>query len=101
MDEKPCRNGAVCGNLTSQIFQQPGQACAASRVPTLSAYATKMGRSLIRALLLGAHPAVQQPLHRALCGRRRDRLIAVPGRRIVDDDIGLPGQVGLETSPSY
>jgi hypothetical protein len=29
---------------------------------------------------------LQQPLHRALCGRSRYRLIATPCRRIVDDD---------------
>jgi len=33
-------------------------------------------------LLVGTHPAVQQPLHRALCGRRRDRLAAAPRLRV-------------------
>jgi hypothetical protein len=41
-------------------------------------------------LLLGVHPAVQQPLHRAFGDRRRDWLLAPPGRRVIDDDIGMP-----------
>jgi hypothetical protein len=49
-------------------------------------------------LLVGVHPAVQQPLHRALSGRSRYRFIATPCRRMVDDQIGLPGHVGLETA---
>ena len=47
-------------------------------------------------LLVGAHPTVQQPLHRALRGRRRDRLVAALCRRIIDDQVRLPGDVGLE-----
>jgi hypothetical protein len=38
-------------------------------------------------LLVGAHPTVQQPLHRALRGRRRDRLVAALCRRIIDDQV--------------
>src|SRR4051812_23679287 len=49
-------------------------------------------------LLVGAHPTVQQPLHRALRGRRRDRLVAALCRRIIDDQVRLPGDVGLEPS---
>ena len=40
-------------------------------------------------LLLGVHSAMQQPLHRAFRGRRRDRLLATPGCRVIDNDIGL------------
>jgi DNA-directed RNA polymerase subunit RPC12/RpoP len=47
-------------------------------------------------LLLSIHPAMQQPLHRAFGDRGRDRFLASPGLRIVDDDIGLPGHVCLE-----
>ena len=47
-------------------------------------------------LLIGAHPAVQQPLHGTLRRRRRDWLIAVPCLRVVDDQVGLPGNVGLK-----
>jgi hypothetical protein len=49
-------------------------------------------------LLAGAHAAMQQPLHRALGGRRRDRLLAASRRCIVDDDLGLSGHIGLETT---
>ena len=49
-------------------------------------------------LLVVAHPTVQQPLHRALRGRRRDRLVAALCRRIIDDQVRLPGDVGLEPS---
>ncbi len=49
-------------------------------------------------LLVRAHPAMQQPLHRALSGRRRDRLVAVPRRRIVDDQGGLSGHVCLKAT---
>ena len=49
-------------------------------------------------LLVGAHPTVQQPLHRALRGCRRDRLVAALCRRIIDDQVRLPGDVGLEPS---
>src|SRR3954463_10436840 len=48
---------------------------------------------------LVAHPTVQQPLHRALRGRRRDRLVAALCRRIIDDQVRLPGDVSLEPSP--
>src|SRR5690242_19646300 len=48
-------------------------------------------------LLAGAHSAMQQPLHRAFGGRRRDRLATAAGCRIVDDDLGLSGHIGLET----
>jgi hypothetical protein len=47
-------------------------------------------------LLLGVHSAVQQPLPRAFRDRRRDWLLASPGRCIIDDDIGLPAYLGLE-----
>ena len=47
-------------------------------------------------LLLGVHPAVQQPLHRAFGDRRGDWLLAPPGRRIIDDDIGLPAYICFE-----
>jgi hypothetical protein len=47
-------------------------------------------------LLLSIHSAVQQPLHRALCNRRRDRFFASAGCRAVDDDIGLSGYVRLK-----
>src|SRR3954453_15661340 len=47
-------------------------------------------------LLVGAHPRVQQPLHRAHRGRRRDRLVAALRRRIIDDQVRLPGDVGLQ-----
>jgi hypothetical protein len=41
-------------------------------------------------LLLGVHPAMHQPLHCAFGDRRGNRLLAPPGRRIIDDDIALP-----------
>ncbi len=44
-------------------------------------------------LLVGAHPAVQLPLHRALRGRRRDRLVAPSSSRIADDQAGVPQHV--------
>jgi hypothetical protein len=47
-------------------------------------------------LLLSIHSAVQQPLHRALGDRRRNRFFASAGCRVVDDEIGLSGYVGLE-----
>jgi hypothetical protein len=47
-------------------------------------------------LLLGVHPAVHQPLRRAFGDRRRDWLLAPPGRRIINDDIGLPAYMNLE-----
>jgi hypothetical protein len=47
-------------------------------------------------LLLGIHATVQQPLHRALRGCRRDRLFASSGGRIVDDDAGLSGDIYFE-----
>src|SRR5208283_5890949 len=49
-------------------------------------------------LLVGAHPQVQQPLHRALRGRRRDRLVVSPGSGVIDDQTGLPGYVSLEAT---
>ena len=49
-------------------------------------------------LLLRAHPTVQEPLHRTLCGRRRYWFVASPGRRIVDDQLGLAGHVCLEVT---
>src|SRR5260370_12033581 len=48
-------------------------------------------------LLIGAHSAMEQPLQRALRGRRRYRFLAVPRRRIIDDQCGLPGHVCLQT----
>ena len=49
-------------------------------------------------LLLGVHPAMQQPLHRAFRDRRRDRLLATPGCRVIDDDIGLPAYIRFEVT---
>ena len=49
-------------------------------------------------LLVGAHPPMQQPVHRALGGRRRYRLTASPGGGIIDDQTGLPGHVSLEAN---
>src|SRR4051794_639791 len=49
-------------------------------------------------LLVGAHPPVQQSLHRALGGRRRYRLTASPGGRVIDDQTRLPGNVSLEAT---
>jgi len=51
-----------------------------------------------RHLLVGAHPPVQQPLHRTLGGRRRYRLVGSPGGGIIDDQTGLPGYVSLEAT---
>ena len=47
-------------------------------------------------LLLRVHPPVQQPLHRALGGRRRDRFITASGSRIIDDHLGLSRHVCLK-----
>jgi hypothetical protein len=47
-------------------------------------------------LLLGIHSPMQQPLHRALRDRRRNRFFASAGRRVVDDDVGLSGHISLE-----
>jgi hypothetical protein len=53
-------------------------------------------------LLVGAHPPVQQPLHRTLGGRRRYRLVVSPGGGIIDDQTGLPRYISLEaTQQSY
>src|SRR5271166_5806673 len=49
-------------------------------------------------LLVGAHPAVQQPLYRTLGGRRRYRLVVSPGGGIIDDQTGLPGYVSLKAT---
>src|SRR5208337_5123837 len=49
-------------------------------------------------LLVGAHPSVQQPLHRTIGGRCRYRLTASPGGDIIDDQTGLPGYVSLEAT---
>src|ERR1700690_103862 len=49
-------------------------------------------------LLLSIHPAMQQPLNCAFRGCRRDRFLASPGRRVVDDDIGLSGYVCLQSA---
>ena len=49
-------------------------------------------------LLVGAHPPVQQPLHRTLGGRRRYRLVVSPGGGVIDDQTGLPGYVSLEAT---
>src|SRR5271157_584350 len=49
-------------------------------------------------LLVGAHPAVQQPLYRTLGGRRRYRLVVSPGGGIIDDQTGLPGDVSLKAT---
>ena len=47
-------------------------------------------------LLLRAHPAMQQPLHGALRWRRGERLVVQPRRRVIDDQIGEAGYVGLQ-----
>ena len=47
-------------------------------------------------LLLGIHSPMQQPLHRALGDRRRNRFFASAGCRVVDDDVGLSGHISLE-----
>jgi hypothetical protein len=44
-------------------------------------------------LLLGIHSSMQQPLHRALGDRRRNRFFTSAGGRVVDDDVGLSGYV--------
>ncbi len=62
-----------------------------NRGPNLEHQMCPMGRP--SHLLVGIHPAVQQPLHRALRSGRRDRLLAAAGRRVVNDDVGLPGHV--------
>ena len=49
-------------------------------------------------LLVGAHPAVQQPLHRALRCRRRYRLLAAPRCRVINDQLRLSGYIRLEAS---
>jgi hypothetical protein len=40
-------------------------------------------------LLLSIHSPMQQPLHRALCDRRRNRFFAAAGCRAIDNDVGL------------
>src|SRR5271166_7094207 len=40
-------------------------------------------------LLVGAHPPVQQPMHRTLGGRRRIKLEVSPGGGIIDDQTGF------------
>jgi hypothetical protein len=47
-------------------------------------------------LLLSVHSAMQQPLHRALGDRRRNRFFASARCRVIDDDIGLSGHVCLQ-----
>ena len=47
-------------------------------------------------LLLRPHPAMQQPLHSALRWRRGERLVVQPRRRVIDDQIGEAGHVGLQ-----
>jgi len=47
-------------------------------------------------LLLSIHSPMQQPLHRALGDRHRDRFFASANCRVVDDDIGLSGHVCLQ-----
>jgi len=47
-------------------------------------------------LLLGVHPAVQQPLNHTFRDRRRDWLLAPRGRRIIDDDVGRPAHICFE-----
>jgi len=41
---------------------------------------------------------MQQPVYRAFRGRRRDRLLEVPGCRIIDDDIRLLTHISLEVA---
>ena len=47
-------------------------------------------------LLLGIHSPMQQPLHRALCDRRRNWFFASAGCGVVDDDIRLSRNICLE-----
>ena len=47
-------------------------------------------------LLLCIHSPMQQPLHRALGDRRRNRFFASARCRVVDDDIGLSRHICLE-----
>jgi len=47
-------------------------------------------------VLARSHSAVQQPLHGALRRRSRERFVIQPRRRIVDDQIGETGYVGLQ-----
>jgi transposase len=46
-------------------------------------------------LLLGIHSPMQQPLHRALGDRRRNRFFKSAGRRVGDDDVGLSGHIRI------
>jgi hypothetical protein len=86
--------------LRGDIPNKGGLTTMLTSVPFITAHRTLSIR--VRAtrrpthLLLGVHPPVQQPLHRAFRDRRRDWLLAPPGRRIVDDDIGLTAYIGLE-----
>jgi hypothetical protein len=47
-------------------------------------------------LLLGTHSPMQQPLHRALCDRRRNWFFASAGCGVVDDDVRLSRNICLE-----
>ncbi len=47
-------------------------------------------------LLLGIHSPMQQPLHRALGDRRRNRFFLPARCRVVDDDVGLSGHISLQ-----
>lgn len=47
-------------------------------------------------MLLCVHSPVQQPLHGAFRDRRRNRLVLVPRRGVIDDDFGLSTNICLE-----
>ena len=49
-------------------------------------------------LLLGIHPAMEQPLHGAFGNRSRDWLLTPSGCCIIDDDIGLTADIGFEVA---
>jgi hypothetical protein len=47
-------------------------------------------------LLLRPQPAMQQPLHGALRWRSGERLVVLSRRRVIDDQVGEAGHVGLQ-----
>jgi site-specific recombinase XerC len=44
----------------------------------------------------GLRISEEQPLHRALSDRRRNRFFAAAGCGVVDDDVGLAGHISFE-----
>jgi hypothetical protein len=104
-----------CPLMHTETVQKPGVLCRSPKRtagPTLGDGMVPLerpvhdGRSHLRHqmgtprrpahLLLGVHPAVQQPLDRALSDRRRDRFVASAGCRVVDDDLGLSRYIRLK-----